>query len=202
MMLNFLGDEISQEEVWRKLHVYQKHSGLHGSYLSDIGSLALSRGHQVTISHYDWHWWDKPTMVAAKKSPASLIKALRLLRQKKTEWSDKKIIDKEIRFVKKGGTHRVQLPHLSQIDAYLQQELPVLLAVRSEELYRDPEETYGHFILAVGKKDSTYVIRDPYLAIEEVDRGELSYAWARQGGWMVVVHPKVEEKPQLPLFAS
>jgi len=202
MLLNFLGDDISQEEVWRKLHVYKKHSGLYGTYLSDVGSLALSRGHQATIIHNDWHWWDKQTMAAAGKGRSPTVKALRILKQKKKEWGDEKQIDKEIRFAKKGGAYQIQLPKLSAVDTYLQQNLPVILAVRSEELYHDPEETYTHFILVVGKKDNTYLIRDPYLAIEKIEGDELTYAWARQGGWMLVVHPKAQEKPQLPLFAS
>ena len=70
MLLNFLDDKLSQEEVWHKLHVYKKHSGLFGSYLADIGSLVLSRGHHAVISHCDWHWWDKPTVAAVKKSSA------------------------------------------------------------------------------------------------------------------------------------
>lgn len=199
MVLNFLGDKISTEEIWNKLHVYKKHSGLLGCYLQDLGALAQKRGFVSTIYHGDWQWWDKPTVLAQTKGKTKLLAALKILKRNKKKWQDKKLVTKEIKYLQKGGSIIFQLPKLATIDFFLKKNLPSIIFINAADLYHDPKENYSHAILIVGKENNNYLIKDPYLAVEKISQEELQYAWSRNGGWMMVIRPK-RKKNQLPLF--
>lgn len=200
MVFNYYSDPISKEQLWHQLHVYKKHSGLSGGYVQDLGKLALTKGYQSLIYHNDWQWWPKETGEAVKKSDLSLLTSLKLLLKKKKKWQDKKIVRKEIGFLKKGGKFSFELPKLAIIDNYLLREIPVIALVRGEELYQDPESNYSHAILVVGKRANIYLIRDPHWALEEIEADHLQYAWARQGGWLLAIYPDQKNNDQLALF--
>lgn len=189
MVFNFYNDHETAKKVWSFLHTYKKHSGLEGVFCQDVGKFALSRGYKVIISHNDWGWWDEDTVKASKKGKLRLIKALKKLKKEKKAWSDKKIIDKEIVFVKKGGIFNFEIPRFENIESCLLQKIPVFLIVRGEFLFRSPDAKYNHSILVIGKKANKYLIRDPLYAIESIDKDELYIAWAKTGGWMMVVEP-------------
>ncbi len=196
MLFRFNNEKITKKEIWKKLHVYKKHSGLSGIYLTDVGRLVLQKGHKVTIHHNDWQCWDEATMNESKKRSSSFINALKSLKKAKKKWADKKIIDKEIAFVRAGGKFKIQLPKLENIDFHLYRKTPVLLLVRGQHLYHSPKQDYNQGILVIGKKLNKYLIRDPFLAIKELEQDELYLAWARTGGWMLTVIPK-EEKSKI-----
>ncbi|OGD63704.1 hypothetical protein A2160_03385 [Candidatus Beckwithbacteria bacterium RBG_13_42_9] len=200
MVFNFYADPITKEQVWHKLHVYKKHSGLSGGYVQDLGKLALSKGYQALIYHNDWQWWPKETGEAVKKSKSSLLTNLKVLLKKKKKWQDKKIVRKEIGFLKKGGKFFFELPKTATIDNCLLKKIPVIILVRGEELYQDPESDYSHAMVVVGKKDNNYLIKDPRWALEEIETDHLQYAWARQGGWLLAIYPNKKSEDQLPLF--
>ena len=193
MIFNYYADPVTKEVIWKKLHVYKKHSGLTGGYLVDLGRLAIKLGHETIIYHYDWHWWDKNTFEAAKKSTKSLIKSLSDLKKEKSGWGDKRIISKEILYLKKGGKFKLQMPTLSLIDSFLQQKIPVILLVRAEDLYLSPKENYNHSIIVTSKKENLYLIKDSYFALEEIKDEDLLYSWIRGGGWMIVILPKLDK---------
>ena len=190
MVFSFFDDSISNKELWKKLHVYKKHSGLSGGYLADLGLIGLKRNYQVTISHYAWDWWDKNTVDAVKNGKQPLVKALRSLKKKKKDWSRKKQLNKEISFVKAGGLFKFELPALENINFHLNRKVPVIISVRGEDLYHSPKEFSSHIIVIIGKKDSNYIIRDPYMAINKVAGAELLHAWTRNSGWMMSMVPK------------
>lgn len=156
----------------------------------DLGKLALEKGYKPTIYLYGWNWWDEKTTKALKGGKRVFIKALQNLKRKKKEWKDKKIINKEVAFLKKGGSFKFEHPTLDIIDSYLQKNLPIIIAIRAEHLYRSPKENYPHSIVVVGKDTNDYLIKDPYLALEKVKQEELLYAWTRNGGRAISFTPK------------
>lgn len=200
MVFKYFDDPIAQEELWKKLHAYKKHSGLCGGYPQDLGRLALKKKYQFTIFHYDFHWWDKQTAEQSKKTRPAFVKSLKALKKKKTEWRDKKLVDKEIKFVEEGGKYKFQIPKLTAIDYYLQKQIPVFLSVCAQDLYKNPQENYHHIILVVGKAGNEYLIKDPYLSIESILDEDLLNAWVRNGGWMFIIHEPFIKRDQLPLF--
>jgi len=200
MVLQYFDQKISKDEVWKKLHVYQKHSGLEGAFFTDLGKLALSKNYHASISHGDWHWWDKLTVEALRKTKSTFIKALKNLRQAKSDWAERKIINKEINFVRKGGKFHFSLPRLEIIDNLLNRKIPPILAVRAEDLYHDPKNNHTATIVVTGKENGKYFIKDPYWAVDGVSSEELYTAWVRNGGWLLAIEPDSKPQPQLPLF--
>jgi len=187
MMFDYFGEDISKKEIWKELHVYKRKSGLWGGYFQDLGKIAIARGYEAIIYHYDWKWWNKETVDASKGDSKNLVKALQRLRKQK-KGGEKKEIDKDIDFTHHGGKFQIELPKLSAIDSYLHKKIPVILMVRSEDLYHDPEDVYNHVIVVVGKQGNNYFIRDPYLAVQKISADELLYAWTRATGWMMVIY--------------
>ena len=104
MILNHYGDPLTKEELWKKLHIYKKHSGLKGGYIQDLGRFAQKRGYKTKIHHYDWSWWNESIQEAIKKGKKSTTKALNVLKNEKKDWPDKKIIKKEISYLRKKGS--------------------------------------------------------------------------------------------------
>ena len=200
MVLQHFNQKITKNEVWKKLHIYQKHSGLKGAYFTDLGTLALAKNYHISISHNDWHWWNKSTVKALKKSKPGFIKALKDLRQTKSGWAEKKLIDKEINFINKGGKFYFALPKLTTINNLLNRQIPVILSVRAEDLYHDPKNKRATSIVVVGKENEKYFIKDPYWALDEISSEELYFAWTRNGGWLLAIEPTSKPQPQLPLF--
>ena len=200
MVFAYFQDSITKDEIWRKLHVYKKHSGLYGSYSQDFGILAIKHDYQATIYHSDWGWWDKPTVAASKKSIPALVKALKtLIKNNYWKWPQKKVLKKQIRFIQAGGNYVFTPPSLPLIDNYLNKQIPVLLFLNSRDLYEDPSENSLHKVVIIGKQTNNYIIRDPYLALDTISGEQLLSAWTRGGGWMMVVTP-LQEKSQMSLF--
>ena len=189
MVFAYFKEPITKEEIWKRLHVYKKHSGLRGGYTWDLGRLAIRKGYDPLIMHYDWHWWTKNTVGANSKGKKSLIAALKELKKQKLDWAQKKEVAKEVKYAKAGGKYKIILPSTETIDSYLSARIPVIINVRSEDLYKNPNENYAHSIVVVGKEGINYILRDPYLALEKISSEELKYAWSRTGGWMMVLIP-------------
>jgi ABC-type bacteriocin/lantibiotic exporter with double-glycine peptidase domain len=204
MVLQYFDVKISPDELRRKIHFYQKHSGLFGSFLTDLGRLAIKKNLTPFISHYDWQWWDQETAEVATKRPKQLIMQLKALGKSKTDWGERKIHTKEIQYLKAGGKFRFEKPQLSQIDFWLQKQLPVVLRVWAADFYHAPKENYANIIVVVGKRGADYLIRDPQLALKSIERDNLLVAWTRAGNWLMTLtpQPKSETEDQLPLFAS
>jgi ABC-type bacteriocin/lantibiotic exporter with double-glycine peptidase domain len=203
MVLNYFKVSVSPEELRKRVHFYQKHSGLFGSFLTDFGRLAIKKKLTPTISHYDWQWWDQETAeVTSQRS--KLIKQIKALRKRKTDWGEKKIHTKEVQYLKAGGKFCFEKPRLNQIDFWLQKQLPVVLRVWSADFYHLPGEDYANIIVVVGKRGNDYFIKDPQLALKVIDEADLLIAWTRAGNWLLAVtpQPKSETEDQLPLFAS
>ena len=193
MVFKYFKEPITKEEIWGKLHVYKKHSGLYGGYLSDLGSLAIKKGYQTIIHHYATHTWDKDTIEAANKGKQALKKKMNELKKAK-RWPVRKLYSKSINYLELGGKYKIIFPTLDNLDKYLTQRIPVILSVRAENFYQNPKASYPHYILVIGKKEGKYIIRDPYLAVNKKDGNELLYAWMRHGGWMMVILPKKKKE--------
>ena len=189
MVFKYFGGKTTKEEIWKKLHVYKKHSGLYGSYIQDLGRIALKMGFRPTIYHASWRWWNQETVKAASQTGKHLISTLKNLKKQKRKWSDKSVINKDILYTKAGGVFVFQLPKLTTVDFYLQKKIPVILLVRAEAFYKDPTENYTHAILVVGKNENKYFLKDPYLAYEDASEEELLYAWSQANGWMIAIEP-------------
>lgn len=196
MIFNRYGDSITKEVLWKKLHVYRKHSGLKGCYIQDLGILAQKLGYKTKIHHYDWSWWNDSIQNALKKGKKSTTKALNILKTEKNDWADKKIIKKEIAYLRNKGSFVFSIPKLINIDSYLMNKIPVILLVNAEYYYHQPKIEINQFILVVGKKDGKYFTRDPLYATAEIEENELLYAWSKAGGWMMTIDPK-EQFPQI-----
>ena len=194
MIFSYFKDPISKDEIWKKLHVYKKHSGLYGAYFQDFGKIALKRNYKAEIHHCDWHWWNKDVVTASSKNKKSLLKELSTLKSEKKEWADKRIVNKEILFTKLGGKFNFQIPKLETIDKYLLQKIPVILIVSAEDFFQSPKEKYSHSVLVIGKKDNNYIIRDPLHNLEETTDDELIYSWSRAGGWLMAIIPNPSKK--------
>ncbi len=199
MVFSYFKEPITKEEIWKRLHVYKKHSGLRGSYLWDLGRYAIKRDYKALIYHYDWHWWNKSVVEANTRSNKSLISALNSINKEKDDWAQKKEVIKDIRYVKSGGKYKFEIPKSDIIDDFLMKRIPVILNVRSEDYYKNPKENYAHSIVVIGKKADEYILRDPYLAVNKMKEDDLIYACIRTGGWMMILIPqpkKFKEKSQ------
>jgi len=192
MVVKFFGDKITRDEVWRKLHVYKKHSGLFGAYFSDLGRLALKKGYKAVIYHYDWHFWNIETVESLHKSTKSLLASLATLRKESKSFGVKREISKQLLYVKDGGKYIFEIPNLETIDGFLQKKIPVIISVWGQDFYKNPKEDYRHVIIVSGKDRDEYIIRDPYLALERINEQELDFALKRRGGWMMVIEPKLD----------
>lgn len=189
MTLKYFNHPIKKETLWKKLHVYKKHSGLRGAYLQDFGRLAIFLGFSAKIYHYDWGWWDGETIQEIKNGKKSLIAALKRLRLKKENWSDKRNIDKDIEFVKAGGEFEFSIPKLDIIDTHLISRIPVILLVEGQFFYHQPQMKFRHSIVVVGKKSENYLIKDPLFAFDSINKDELFYSWSNAQGWMLTIFP-------------
>lgn len=194
MLGNYWDADISQRKIDKALHVYRNHSGLTGAFIQDLGILLINKGFEVTIHHYDWNWWNKETQEGYKKGPKQLLGALKLLKSEKTKWAYKKIVDKEIRFVKLGGKFDFTLPSAQALDSLLAQQIPPVVLVQAEFLYHQPKEEYTHSIIVLGKENQNYLINDPLYAVTQVPQEELFLAWIRAGAWMLSAKP-LKQKP-------
>lgn len=192
MLFRYFDDPISKDTLWKKLHVYKKHSGLSGSLLTDLGILAINSGYQAEIYHYATHWWPTICFEENLKGSKALIVALKNARKEK-DWADKKIIDKEIQFLKKGGFFITKVPNLQYINVNLANNTPVIANVNAANFYNNPKEKGTLSVLVYSKTGNNYLIRDPYLALEEIDKEVLSYSWLRNGGWMLVLKPMKDQ---------
>ncbi|MDO8498702.1 MAG: hypothetical protein Q7S44_02865 [bacterium] len=195
MVFKYFGDSITKDEVWKKLHVYKKRSGILGAFYQDLGLMAIKKGYNPVIYHYDWSWWNNKVAQSSHDSKISLLKALEELDKVKQKWIDKKIIAKDMAYVRKGGQFKFELPQLKTMDFYLSRGVPVILSVKGTALYHDPTEgepdgDYDHAILAVGKKGKDYLLKDPYLGKDRISAEELYYSWNLSLGWMMVIKPK------------
>jgi hypothetical protein len=200
MVFRYFKDRITKEVLWKKLHVYKKYSGLTGSYLTDLGRLALKKDYEAEIYHNSWSWWNQDNALASQKNKKVQINNLIQLKQNKDTFSDKKIISKEINFIKQGGIIAFQLPNLKLIDGYLSRQFPIILNLYGHDFYHNPQENYLHSILITGKSGINYLLKDPYLALEKISAEELYFAWSRAGAWMIVIKSKLDQLPQLSLF--
>jgi len=190
MVFTHYSDPITKEKLWKKLHVYKKHSGLSGSYFADFGKLAQKLGYKTKIHHYDWSWWNESVQSAIQKGKKSTIKALNELKADKKDWPQKKMIKKEVNYLRSKGTYEFKTPKLLDIDAYLMKKMPVIVSIEANFFYHQPNISFHHNILVIGKKDGKYIILDPLYALSKVDADELYFSWIKTGGWMMVVHPK------------
>lgn len=194
MIFHFFGESLKKEIIWKRLHSYRKFSGLEGSFLTDLGLLSIKLGFKPIIYHFDWHWWNKTSFDADKKSNKALITTLKELKKDKGLWADKKIIDKEIKFLEKEGKIISEVPRTELIDNYLIQNIPVILNICPQDFYQSSKEDYRHSILVVGKKENLYLIKDPLMGLEEIDKEQLLVSWIRNGAWMLVILPKTTLK--------
>lgn len=189
MVLNYYGFVYKKKDIKAKIHTYKKHSGLKGAYLPDVGVYLLKMGFKPYISHYDWGWWGEDQEEAADDGKRQLIRSLDELKQKKG-WAKQRIVDKEIKFLEKGGLIKFTMPSKLNIDSHLMKKIPPLLLVQTEYFYHKPGKAANHSILIIGKKGGTYIIRDPLYAVDKINEDELYYAWAKSGGWMLTLPPK------------
>lgn len=186
MLMNYLGDEITKEEVWKKLIVYPKKSGMHGAYFTDVGVIAIKRGLKATIYHSDFTWWDKDSLHVMSDSK-KILKTLTSLKKTKKKKGHAKIIEKEINFAKRGGKFEFAFPNLDNIDKYLRRKTPVIISVNGATLNEDIKQDFLHAIVVTGKRKGKYFINDPFRDNQEVSSDKLLAAWARHGGWMLVL---------------
>ena len=190
MLFNYYGNRVSREEIWRRLHVYKKHSGLWGAYLCDLGKFATKKGFSSTIFLYDWHFWNQESADACQKSAKACVASLTDLKKEKVGWGDQKVITKEINYVNAGGKFIFDFPSLTTVDGFIQKNVPVIVNVWGQDVYKNHKENYIHSILVVGKVGNNYLVRDPYLAVEEIAKDHLDFMIKRNSGWMMVIEPK------------
>ena len=188
MTLRYFDDKISKEKLWANLHSYKKHSGLSGTYYSDLGTFALKRKYKVLVSHSDWNWWNQWAQKASKKGKKAFIKTLEKLKAE-TGFTEKKLMQKKVNYVKKGGRYVFDLSGEEKIDSYLLKKLPVIITVHGKTFNKSPKADPLQAILIVGKVAGNYIIRDPMRAIGKIPAKELVYAWHRAGSWMMVIEP-------------
>ena len=193
MAFKYYNDQITKIFLWNKLHVYKKHSGLIGSYVQDLGIITLKRGYKSVIAHNDWQWWTQDVVDQVQKGPKGLKSSLSTLEKEKKEWSDKKIIKKEIKFSELGGKLKFEIPKLSTLDRLLISKIPIIIIVSSDDFYHQPIKGYCHTILIQGKTGDNYHILDPLYATSKISSDELLYAWSRAGGWRISFIPKVRD---------
>lgn len=189
MLASYWGVDISQNKIDKALHVYRNHSGLTGAFMQDLGILLINKGFEVTIHHYDWSWWNKETQEGYKKGPKHLLGTLKLLKSEKTKWAYKKVVDKDIQFVKLGGKFDFTLPTTQTLDAQLAQQIPPVVLVQAESFYHQPKEEYTHSIIVTGRENQDYLINDPLYAVAQVSHDELFLSWIREGAWMLSAKP-------------
>jgi uncharacterized protein YvpB len=187
MAMHYLDSKLTQKDVWERLRVYKKNSGLWGAYFVDAGVIAISEGFESKIYHSDWKWWDKKVVQATKGSKKSLLKALTDFRKTKKKQGHKLMIDKEIDFVKAGGKFISKIPSTKTIDAYLENRTPVIISVSGADLDENPKHDWLHAILIYGMDGDNYLIHDPYIGTRKENKEKVHYAWCKPGGWMLVI---------------
>ena len=187
MVFNYFKVKTSKNEIWRKLKVYKKQSGLYGAYYTDLGRLAMSKELKAKIIHSDWQWWGNDVVDSLAKGKMNILGSLESLMTLKKKKVLKKLIAKESAFVKEGGKFEFRFPSLEFIDSYLRKGIPIVLSVRGEVIGHDPEDNYEHAIVVFGKPDKEYLIRDPEKGKETMQSEELLFGWDRTGGWAIVL---------------
>ena len=193
MILNYYEYNFKKKDIKGGIHSYKKHSGLLGTYFQDVGIFLLKKGFKPQISHYDWQWWDEDQAEAVTGGKKQLIKSLEDLKSDK-DWAEKRVVEKDITFVEKGGHFNFVMPQLINIEASLARKIPVIILVQSEYFYHQPGKGVNHSIVIIGKKDDNYIIRDPLYAVDKINVDELYYAWVKSGGWMLTFPPKEKRR--------
>jgi ABC-type bacteriocin/lantibiotic exporter with double-glycine peptidase domain len=192
MVFKYFKEEVTKDEVWKNIHVYKKHSGLFGGYLQDLGVYAIRKGYKTTIYHYGYKKWNED-VAKAMKTGKKTIAALTAFKKEQEDWIKNKELGKDVRFLKKGGIFKFQPPQTTTIDSILKKRLPVIALVQGCDLYKSPKENYVHTIVVIGRKGGKYIIKDPYMAIEEISEKDLIFDISR-GGWMMSLFPLRKKK--------
>lgn len=199
MVFKYFGVDISKSDLWKSVHVYKKHSGLRGAYFQDLGVYAIKKGFEPTIYHYDWSWWNQDIVNALSSSKKALISELRSFKKEKEDWSVRKNLNKDIKYVKAGGRFVFKPPLLSEIDNILINRIPIIIFVDSKQFYHQPNldglHSY-HSIIVTGKKDNNYFLKDPLFAVEKISSNELYYSFLKTGAWMMTLTPGVSLKKE------
>lgn len=98
----------------------------------------------------------------------------------------------DIQLIKSGVNYSTKLPTLSDIDGWLQREIPVVLsAVRNKGLHLRPNAGQGnHAVVICGKEGEEYLINDPSPnseGIYKIHQDRLLHAWYNSGAHIRVV---------------
>ncbi|PIR87844.1 MAG: hypothetical protein COU10_02400 [Candidatus Harrisonbacteria bacterium CG10_big_fil_rev_8_21_14_0_10_45_28] len=189
MILEFLQDSMSYDELLSALDPYLLDDGMHSQ---GPALFFRKRGYETFFAHHDLGMLDSSIENCTEKDVAKLEERLASLERNEKNVYQIEKLTLDIEFIKNGGHYSSSLPKLTMIDDYLDKGLPVVLSgVRNKGLHLNPTAGNGnHSIVIVGKEDDIYFVNDPSPKTDSeysIHRDRLLHAWYNSGAQMRVV---------------
>lgn len=189
MILEFLKDPMSYDELLQELNLYMLDGGMHSQ---GPALFFRKRGYETFFAHHDLDMLDPFVENCTEKDVAKLEERLAGLEKNEKNAYRIEKLTLDIDFIKNGGRYSSSLPKLEMIDGYLEKGLPVVLSgVRNKGLHLNPTAGNGnHSIVIVGKEADTYFVNDPSPKTSgeySISRNRLLHAWYNSGAQMRVV---------------
>ena len=189
MILEFLGEPLSYDELLKQLDPYMVEGGMHSQ---GPALLFVKKGYKTLFAHHDLDMLDPSIENCTEKDLAKLESKLAELEVNEKNAYRIEKLKLDIEFIKNGGLYSSKLPNLQMVDEYLEKGIPVVLSgVRNKGLHLNPTAGPGnHSIVITGKEEDFYLVNDPSPKTKgeyNISSDRLLHAWYNSGTHMRVV---------------
>ena len=189
MILEFLGEPLSYDELLQELDSYMLEGGMHSQ---GPALFFVQKGYKTLFAHHDLDMLDPSIENCTEKDVAKLESKLAELEVNEKNGYRIEKLKLDIEFIKNGGMYSSKLPSLQLVDEFLEKGIPVVLSgVRNKGLHLNPIAGNGnHSIVIVGKEDDSYLINDPSPKTDgeyRISSDRLLHAWYNSATHLRVV---------------
>lgn len=189
MVLKYFKDEMNYEDLEIILKEYMLDGGMHSQ---GPAQFFADRGYDVFFAHHDLQMLIPEIENCTEKDIEKFKKRLLELEDNQDNQYQIEKIKLDIKLMESGVKYSTRLPKLSDIDDYLNKNIPVVLsAVRNKGLHLRPGAGQGnHAIVITGKENDEYFVNDPSPNSEgqyKISSDRLLHAWYNSGAHMRVV---------------
>lgn len=168
MILDYYGLEVSRDEIYDFI-IKATLEG--GSFLSEIGRFARSRGFDVDMYAYNLYLTGAKD---AKLGKEKLLKKLeRGLKNSKRDKYYDLMLESNIKAIKEGINYLIRKPNLKIIKLYLNKKIPLSVRLNYAALVGEKGDPFdSHDVVLSGLRNKKIYIIDPYDASEKLFRSE------------------------------
>ncbi len=190
MVFEYLGDKLTEKDLAEGLKMHS-----FGTFLTDLGVLALNRGYKVTT--YTFHL---PLLSPLKIDFGTRIEK-ELIQRVKPRPSDKMTFESWKKYLAHGGVLIWESPQIALIKNWIDSKLPCVINVNTAALNRYWKNwDNGHFLVVNGVDDKETSVLDPdppgdkggYKIKNDLLLPALAINAKRSSGYLIVIKKSCE----------